>query len=119
MYTVHVLALVELSYALLLTTCHPKLLIAQLTVSSPTNYTVCKCLIIRLSIQAVTMVTNHIKAYNRHTWVDTNHRLTNHRPDRPSQNATVQSGAWEARHTIPECINPNRLSQGALQKGTE
>ena len=73
-----------------------------------------KCLIIKLSTQVFTAVTNHNKA-----WVGTNHRLTNHRPDRPSQNATAQSGAWEARHAIPECISPDRLSQGALQKGTE
>ena len=42
------------------------------------------------------------------------HRVTNHRPNRPSQNATAQSGVWEARQasyprmhksrqTIPEC----------------
>ena len=74
----------------------------------------CKCLIIKLSIKAVTMVTNHNKAYNRHTWVDTNHRLTNHRPERPSQNATAQSGAWEARQGIPECTSPDRLSQSAF-----
>ena len=78
-----------------------------------------KCLIIKLAIQVVTAVSNHNKAYNRHTWVGTNHRLTNHRSDRLSQNATAQSGAWEARHTIPDCISPDRLSQGALQKGTE
>ena len=93
-----------------------KLPTTQLTVSSPTNYTVCKCLIIKLSIQAVTVVSNHGKAYNGHTWVGTNHKSTNHRPDRPSQNATVQSGAWEAKCTIQECINPDRLSQCALKK---
>ena len=37
---------------------------AQSTVSSPTNYAVCKCLIIKLSIQVVTTVTDHNKAYN-------------------------------------------------------
>ena len=31
-----------------------------------------------------------------------NKRVTNHRPDRPSQNATAQSEAWEARQAIPE-----------------
>ena len=67
----------------------------------------------------VTMVTNYNKAYNRHTWVGTNHRLTNHRPDRPSQNAAAQPGAWEAKQAIPECISPDWLSQGSLQKGTE
>ena len=36
-----------------------KLLIAQLIVSSPTNQPVCKCLIIKLSTQVVTAVTNH------------------------------------------------------------
>ena len=94
--------------------CH-KLLMSQSTVSSPTDYTVYKCLIIKSSIQAVTMVTNHNKAYNGHTWVGTNHRLTNHRSDRPSQNETAQSWAWEARHVIPECISPDRLSQDVLQ----
>ena len=94
--------------------CH-KLPITQSTVSSPTDYTVCKCLIIKLSIQAVTMVNNHSKAYSGHMWVGTYHRLTNLRPDRPSQNATAQSGAWEARHAIQECISPDRLSQDALQ----
>ena len=97
--------------------CH-KLLMAQSTVSSlPIIQS--KCLIIKLPIQVVTAVTNHNKAYNRHTWVDTNHRLTTHRPDRSSKNATAQSGAWEARHAIPECISLDRLSQGALQNGTE
>ena len=31
-----------------------------------------------------------------------------------SQNAIAQSGAWEARHAILECITPDRLSQSAL-----
>ena len=61
-----------------------KLPIAQSTVISPIDYAVCKCLIIKLSIHVVTVVANRNKAYNRHTWVGTKHRLTNHRPDRPS-----------------------------------
>ena len=36
-----------------------KLPIAQSIVNSPTNHPVCKCLIIKLSTQAVTMVTSH------------------------------------------------------------
>ena len=31
----------------------------------------------------------------------TYHRVTNHKPDRSSQNATAQSGAWEARQSYP------------------
>ena len=38
---------------------------------------------------------------------------------RPSQIANAQSGAWEARYFIPECISPDRLSQSALQIYTE
>ena len=53
------------------------------------------------------------------TQLSINHRLTNHRPERLSQNATALSGAWEGRHAIPECINPDRLSQDALQICTE
>ena len=47
------------------------------------------------------MVTNHNQSYNRHAWMGTYHRVTNHRPDRPSQNETAQSGAWEARQSYP------------------
>ena len=43
------------------------------------------------------------------------HSVTSHRPDRPSQNATAQSGAWKARQAIPECTSPDRLSQSAMQ----
>ena len=50
--------------------------------------------------------------------MSTNHRSTNHRPDRPSQNVPDQSGASEARQAIPECISQDRLSQSALQKDT-
>ena len=39
-------------------------------------------------------------------------------PDRPSQNATAQSVAWEARQAIPEGISLDRLSQSALQECT-
>ena len=70
------------------------------------------------SIQVVTTVTNHNKAYNGHTYISINHRLTNLRPDRPSQNAAAQSWAWKATHAIPECIGPDRLSKNALQKCT-
>ena len=44
----------------------PQLLITQLIVSSPTNWPVCRCLTIKLSIQAVTTVTNYDQSYNRH-----------------------------------------------------
>ena len=36
----------------------------------------------------------------------TYHKVTNHRPDRPSKNATAQSVAWEARQAIPEMHKP-------------
>ena len=49
----------------------------------------------------------------------TYHRVTNHRPDTPSVNATAQSGAWEARQAIPECISPDKLSQSVMQKCTK
>ena len=32
-------------------------------------------------------------------------RVTNHRPDRSSQNAIAQSGAWGGRQAIPECAS--------------
>ena len=34
--------------------------------------------------------------------------VTNYRPDRPYQNATAQSEAWEARQAIPECTKPGQ-----------
>ena len=49
------------------------------------------------------MVTNHDQSYNRYAWMDTHQRVTNHRPDRPSQNAIAQSEIQEARQAIPEC----------------
>ena len=67
---------------------------------SPTDQPVCKCLIIMLSIHAVTVVTNHSSAYNTHL-VGTSHRSMNHRPHRPSQNAIAQSGPGK----------PDKLSQ--------
>ena len=70
------------------------------------------------------MVTNHNQVYNRHAWMGTYLRVTNHRPDRLSQNATAQSGAWEARlsyprmhkarQAIPECnANMHWIKQAA------
>ena len=47
------------------------------------------------------MVTNHNQSYSRHAWMGSYHSITNHKPDRPSQNATAQSGAWEARQSYP------------------
>ena len=61
-------------------------------VGSATYWPVCRCLIIKLFIQVVTMITNHNQSYNRHTWIGTYHKVTNHRPDRTSQNATALSG---------------------------
>ena len=97
--------------------CH-KLPITQSIPSNLTNQPVYKCLIIKLSIIVVTMVTNHNSAYNRHTWVSTNHRLDNHRPDTPFQNSTAQSRAWKARQAIPEGISLDRLSQSASEECT-
>ena len=37
--------------------------------------------------------------------MDTQQKVTNHRPDRLSQSATAQSGVWEARQAIPECTS--------------
>ena len=68
----------------------------------------CRCLIIKLSIQAVTMVTNHDQSYNRQAWMGTYHRVTNPgqtchlkmqlpnkgpgKLDKLSQNAQAQTG---------------------------
>ena len=38
----------------------------------------------------------------------TYHRVTNHRSDRPSLNATAQSGAWEARQSYPRIHKPRQ-----------
>ena len=62
----------------------------------------------------VTMVTNHNQSYNRHAWMGTYHRVTNHRPDRLSKNATTLSGAWEARQAIPECTSSDRLPKSTV-----
>ena len=93
--------------------CH-KLLITQLRVSSPTDYTVYKCLIIKLSIQMVTTVTNHSKAYNGHTWVSTNHRLIKTKAREAIQECNcsirgMESQTWyprmhKPRQAIPRCI---------------
>ena len=56
----------------------------------------------------IKQVTNHNKAYNGHTYINTNHRLANHRPDRLSQNAVSQSWTWEARHALPECTSTDK-----------
>ena len=73
-------------------------------------------LIIKLYIQAVTTVTNHGQSYNRHAWMDTQQRVTNHRPGRPSQNATAQSGArmHKPRQATPEfSVNMHWVKEAA------
>ena len=47
-------------------------------------------------------------------WMGIYHRVTNHKPDRPAQNATAQSGAWEARQAMPECnVNMHWIKEAA------
>ena len=76
----------------------------------------CKYLIIKLSTQAVIVITNHNKSYHRHTWVDTNHRSTNHRPHRPSQNTTAQSGAWKAKQANSRRHKPRQAIQECTRR---
>ena len=45
--------------------------------------------------------------------------VTNHRPDRPSQMATAQSEAWEARQAIPECTKPRQAIPTAQSEAWE
>ena len=45
--------------------------VAWLMHDGPTNWPVCECPTIKLSIQAVTTVTNHDQFYNEHAWMDT------------------------------------------------
>ena len=56
-----------------------------------------------LSIQAVTVVTNHDEFNKGHAWMDTKQKVVNHKTDKLPQNAPAQSEAQEAR----------QLSQGA------
>ena len=71
-----------------------------------------------LVVLLISQCADHDQSYNRHVWTGIYLRVTNHRPDMPSQNATAQSGAWEARQSIPEYTIPDRLSQSAMQKCT-
>ena len=46
----------------------------------------------------------------------TNHRSTNHKPDRPSQNSTAQSGAWEARQETKSLQKSKTLDKQSFFK---
>ena len=48
---------------------------------------VCRSQTIKLSIQAVTVVTNHNQFNKGHAWMDTYQKVANHKPDKLSQNA--------------------------------
>ena len=66
-----------------------------------TDQPACRCLIIKLSIQVVTVVTYHDQLYNSHAWMDTQQWVANHKPDKLSQSAPAQSETQEARQAIP------------------
>ena len=56
-----------------------------------------------LSIQVVTVVTNHNQFNKGHAWMDTKQKVANHKPDKLPQNTPAQSEAKKARQAIPGC----------------
>ena len=53
-----------------------------------------------LSIQVVTVVTNHDQFNKGHAWMDTYQKVANHKPEKLPQNAPAQSEGQEARQAI-------------------